>query len=76
MAKLELFGLQAKEKPLVGKFARLPVRHGGCHGRTWSKIVDQNEDFIRIDYAAGKRPRWIKTSDATEIRDRNGSETK
>lgn len=66
----ELFGLQAPSKPLEGKFARVPM----LIGRAWTEIVDQSVDgkMIKVRYAKHRHPRWVKVSEAIEIRDRTG----
>lgn len=71
----ELFGLQAESKPLVGKFARVPTRQ--LHRGFWCEIVDQScgGEQIKIKRSKRDRAKWIGVKDATEIRDKNGTES-
>lgn len=66
----EMFGLQAYEKPLVGKVCIVPRLTG--RGRLWTSIVDQSPcgKFIRLKLGGGKgKSRWIAARDAIEIRE-------
>lgn len=72
----ELFGLVAREKPLVGKVCAVPRLNG--NGRWWTKIIDQSPcgNFIRLKMGGCQgRSRWIAAKDAVAIREgRKGME--
>jgi hypothetical protein len=63
---VEMFGLQAKDKPLKGKFCKVPSLTGG----RWFSVVDQSPcgGFIRAK-RPGARPHWIAVKDAIQICD-------
>jgi len=66
----EMFGLQAQEKPLVGKVCAVPRISG--RGRWWTSIIDQSSDgrFILVKLGGVQgRSRWLAVKDAEEIRD-------
>jgi hypothetical protein len=70
---MELFGLVAEKKPLVGKACAVPRFCG--RGRWWTTIIDQSPcgKYIRVKLggAQGRSP-WIAVKDAMEIRDKKG----
>ncbi|HWM26551.1 MAG TPA: hypothetical protein VNP98_17170 [Chthoniobacterales bacterium] len=66
----KLFGLQASERPLLGKVCAIPRLNG--RGRWWTTITDQSPcgKFIRVKLGGGQgRSRWVAVKDAMEIRD-------
>jgi hypothetical protein len=67
---IEMFGLQAEAKPLVGKVCAIPRISG--HGCWWTSIIDQSPcgKFIRVKGggAMGRR-RWVAVKDVGHICD-------
>lgn len=69
MSNLPAFGLQAKEKPLLGATCSVPKISG--HGRWWVSVVDQSPcgKFVRVSgHSAFGKARWFAVSDVSNIR--------